>query len=60
MAEDVLFAWRHRDGPDDMLLELGRQFYQRLKRRTDDELVEGNLPRAEVEQGEAEWNQTGS
>lgn len=50
-AEDALFAMVN-DGPAEReLLDFGISFYQRLQGRTDNQLAEGNLPRAEVEAG---------
>jgi hypothetical protein len=55
MAEDVLHALKERNGRSPWLLELGREFYERLLKHDDAELAEGNLPRSEVESGLAEW-----
>lgn len=54
-AEDLLYTLHELEGSSEQLAELGRQFYQRLQRRTDAELATGNLPRAEVEAGYLDW-----
>jgi hypothetical protein len=41
--------------PSPDLLDLGASFYQRLLDLSDDALMAGNLPRAEVEAGLAEF-----
>ena len=51
-AEDALFDLA--DQGDEGALDLGLAFYARLRSRSDDELERGNLPRAEIEEGEAE------
>jgi len=53
-AEDALFAMADVAPDNAELLEFGRQFYQRLLRKSDDSLAAGNLPRAEVQAGLAE------
>jgi len=58
-AEDALFALRQREGDSDWLRDLGGQFYQRLQRRTDAELLAGDLPRPEVGEGLAAWIKAG-
>jgi len=50
-AEDALFAILEGDVNNDYALNFGISFYERLLGRRDTELVEGNLPRAEVETG---------
>jgi hypothetical protein len=53
-AEDTLFGILDA-GPDQVeFLDFGRSFYQRLLELSDDALVVGNLPRAEVKAGLAE------
>lgn len=52
-AEDVLYEWL--DTKDPAAPEGGLTFYERLSSKSDDELNDGGLPRAEVEQGRAEW-----
>ncbi len=50
-AEDMLFSMME-DVPDNPgLLELGTSFYRRLLAKSDDALIAGNLPRAELETG---------
>jgi hypothetical protein len=53
-AEDALFAMADAAPDNTGLLEFGRQFYQRLLRKSDDALTAGNLPRAEANAGLAE------
>lgn len=48
-AEDVLFSWIETRDP--AAHAEGRMFYQKLLLMDDDELVRGELPRAEVEEG---------
>ncbi|MCA9927291.1 MAG: hypothetical protein KC419_02390 [Anaerolineales bacterium] len=55
-AEDVLFDWMEAetalaDLNDVNPVEMGVAFYERLLQKTDEALVAGNLPRAEVEAG---------
>jgi hypothetical protein len=52
-AEDVLYEWL--DTKDPAAPEGGLAFYKRLSSKSDQELAEGALPRAEVDQGRAEW-----
>jgi len=55
-AEDVLLCdLRARFGTMDWLDDLGREFYRRLLRHSDAELITGNLPRGEVEDGLTQW-----
>lgn len=54
-AEDALFATLDVVPPSPELLDLGASFYQRLLDLSDDALMAGNLPRAEVEAGLAEF-----
>jgi hypothetical protein len=50
-AEDAFFTTLDSE-PDNMaLVEFGIAFYQRLLTQSDAALVEGKLPRAEVEEG---------
>ena len=51
-AEDVLFDWRDSGEPG--AGEAGESFYERLRSKTDAELEQGGLPRAEVEEGRRE------
>jgi hypothetical protein len=53
-AEDALFALLEAEADNAALLELGVAFYERLSRRSDAELVLGNLPREEIQSGLAE------
>jgi len=55
-AEDVLFDWQETavfqpqdDSPDPT--QVGIAFYQRLLQKSDEDLIAGGLPRAEVETG---------
>ncbi|HVY68428.1 MAG TPA: DUF6483 family protein [Verrucomicrobiae bacterium] len=50
-AEDMLHTLREADPGAEEMREFGVQFYRRLLERSDEELVAGNLPRAEVEEG---------
>lgn len=53
-AEDELFALLEGDPGNEAIGELGDAFYRRLLAQSDDALVVGNLPRAEVEEGAKE------
>jgi tetratricopeptide (TPR) repeat protein len=55
-AEDLLFDIIEADPS---FITQGKQFYERLLKRTDDELVNGNLPREEVLEGLAQLNRKG-
>lgn len=50
-AENTLFYMLRKTNNDKMIILEGIKFYNRLKKLDDDELVEGNLPREEVEDG---------
>ena len=50
-AEDALFAILDGDVDNDLALNFGISFYERLLGKTDAQLAEGNLPRSEVEAG---------
>lgn len=50
-AEDWLFDLLESGPPGDDLVRRGAAFYQRLDDLTDDELIRGGLPRAEVQEG---------
>ncbi|MBN1877491.1 MAG: hypothetical protein JXA33_24930 [Anaerolineae bacterium] len=50
-AEDVLFEMIEASDGDNRIVEMGLDFYERLKRKSDEALVAGNLPRKEVEMG---------
>lgn len=50
-AEDVLFDMLDTGEADDELIERGFAFYRRLMRKSDAELLAGNLAREEVEEG---------
>ncbi len=54
-AEDALFHLQEQVGNDADVRQLGETFYQRLLRRPDAALADGDLPRAEVEQGAVQW-----
>lgn len=51
-AEDVLFDWLDTSDPD--APAGGLAFYERLARKSDTELAQGDLPREEVEAGRQE------
>ena len=51
-VEDVLFDWRDSGEPG--AVEAGTEFFDRLREKTDVELEQGGLPRAEVEEGRRE------
>ena len=51
-VEDVLFDWRDSGEPG--AVEAGAEFFDRLCGKTDAELEQGGLPRAEVEEGRRE------
>lgn len=53
LAEDVLYEWMATRDPD--ASEGGLVFYNRIAAKPDEELNAGGLPRAELEQGRAEW-----
>lgn len=53
-AEDVLFDMLEAEPNQPELIELGRQFYQRLLGLSNADLAVGNLPREEVQAGLAE------
>ena len=53
-AEDALFAMLEQEPENDMLVDFGLSFYERLLRQSDANLEVGNLPRAEVEASLAE------
>lgn len=53
-AEDALYAMLEQTGNDEEVVGFGRTFYERILRRSDASLVQGNLPRSEAEQGLAE------
>jgi len=57
-AEDALFEIIEAEPLRPGLLEFGTAFYERLRRHTDRELEEGNLPRPELEAGLAELRRT--
>jgi hypothetical protein len=48
-AEDALFAMLEIEANNPALLDFGISFYQRLQGQSDAALIEGNLPRAELE-----------
>jgi hypothetical protein len=57
-AEDMLFSMLEAAPGRQELVEVGIQFYDRLRGQSDDALVLGNLPRAELETGLAELKST--
>ncbi|HEX3717069.1 MAG TPA: DUF6483 family protein [Verrucomicrobiae bacterium] len=50
-AEDCLFAILDDVGPNPAITGFGRAFYERILRRSDQSLAEGDLPRSEAKQG---------
>jgi hypothetical protein len=56
-AEDMLFAMAQSGPVDDTVRSFGETFYERLRGLTDDVLVRGRLPRAELDAGLAEWRE---
>jgi len=48
-AEDALFEWLDRH--DANAIDAGMDFYDRLLKKSDDELIRGDLPRSEVGEG---------
>jgi hypothetical protein len=50
LGEDVLFTWLE-EYEDETAVAVGINYYQRLQHKSDEELIAGNLPRAEVEAG---------
>ena len=53
-AEDALFAMLDGASNNAGLVDFGLAFYERLQRQSDAALAAGNLPRAELDAGEAE------
>lgn len=53
-AEDALFKALDVVGDNEEILTRGKQFYEECRKQADRRLEEGNLPRAEVEEGYAE------
>jgi len=54
-AEDILHVIRDTHPALEFVNDLGIEFYLRLLGKPDSQLVEGNLPRDEVESGLGEW-----
>lgn len=52
-AEDTLYDWLETN--DSTAHEAGLAFYHRLAKRPDDDLAQGGLARAEIEQGFLDW-----
>jgi len=50
-AEDALFAILDAEPSNPMAVEFGVSFYERMQRQSDGRLMDGNLPREEVEAG---------
>lgn len=50
-AEDSLYAILHGNVNNDLALNFGISFYERLLGQSDSQLADGNLPRVEVEAG---------
>jgi hypothetical protein len=57
-AEDVLYEWLERNDPE--AVEQGNAFYARLLNRSDEELISGDLPRAEVIEGQSKLTRQSS
>jgi hypothetical protein len=55
-AEDALYSILDAAGAEPEVIPFGRAFYERILRRSDSSLAEGNLPRSEAEQGLKEFN----
>ncbi len=55
LAENILFDLA--DTTPETVRDEGRRFYERLLKKTDEELAQGNLPRSEVEEGLQEFNE---
>jgi hypothetical protein len=53
-AEDSLFSMLEADPDNAAVLDFGFSFYERLRAKTDQALLEGNLPRTELEAGLAQ------
>jgi hypothetical protein len=53
-AEDMLFSMIEDQGDNPELLDFGAGFYRRLQRQSNDALIAGNLPRAELDSGLAQ------
>jgi hypothetical protein len=56
-AEDSLFAMVQAEPDNPRVVEFGIAFYERLRAQIDSALEAGNLPRAELEAGQAELRQ---
>lgn len=56
-AENALYSILDSAGHEPEVIRFGRAFYERILRRSDASLLEGNLPRSEAEQGLKELNQ---
>jgi tetratricopeptide (TPR) repeat protein len=56
-AEDALFAMLELEPNNQRIAEFGIAFYERLEGESDTRLMEGNLPRHELEAGMAELRQ---
>jgi len=54
-AEDALFGMLEAEPEREGLVDFGLAFYRRLEGRSDADLGDGNLTRAELEAGMAEW-----
>jgi tetratricopeptide (TPR) repeat protein len=54
-AENALHAILQAEPHDPDVRQFGLDFYERIKQQSDERLAAGNLPRAEVESGLAEW-----
>lgn len=55
-AEDILHVIRDTHPTLEFLPKLGADFYARLLKKPESQLIEGNLPRDEVEAGLKEWH----
>jgi hypothetical protein len=58
VAEDLLFEWLEEHGPTVVLLANAERLYDDLEALTDDELIAGDLPRAEVFEGRATFRRS--
>ena len=57
-AEDLLFEWLEDHGPTVVLVANAERLYDDLEALTDDELIAGDLPRAEVFEGRATFRRS--
>lgn len=50
-AEDTLYYMIYKDKQNNELIGIGIDFYERLKEQSEEDLIKGNLPLEEVEEG---------